>query len=157
VGRELFHIDLNGQKSIKYDQDLVFGHVTCSPPSAPSTCWSTASRAGGPRYDGPVHFDYKPSRTEDFEGVWASAAANMSTYILLAERAKAFRATPRCSGARASGVYELATPTLGEGETLTDLLADRRPPRSSTSRRSPSAASTSCGSTSSRSSTPWRR
>ena len=23
---KLFHIDLNGQRSIKYDQDLVFGH-----------------------------------------------------------------------------------------------------------------------------------
>mgnify|MGYP006171678381 CR=1 FL=1 len=28
--------------------------------------------AGG--YDGPVHFDYKPARTEDEDGVWVSAA-----------------------------------------------------------------------------------
>jgi xylose isomerase len=26
-------------------------------------------------YDGPLHFDYKPPRTEDDEGVWATAAA----------------------------------------------------------------------------------
>jgi xylose isomerase len=82
--------------------------------------------SGGPKYDGPVHFDYKPSRTESIEGVWASAAANMSTYILLKERAQAFRADPEVQAAlEASGIFELAQPTIGEGETLEDLLADR--------------------------------
>ena len=80
---------------------------------------------GGPRYEGPRHFDYKPSRTEDFGGVWDSAAANMSTYILLAERAKAFREDREVKEAlEQSGVLELSQPTLAEGETLSDLLAD---------------------------------
>ena len=58
--------------------------------------------------------------------MWASAAANMSTYILLKERAQAFRADPEVQAAlEASKVFELAQPTLGEGETLADLLADR--------------------------------
>ena len=74
---------------------------------------------GGPAYDGPRHFDYKPLRTEDIDGVWASAAANMRTYLLLKERAAAFRADPEVQEALAAArVPELARPTLAEGETL---------------------------------------
>ena len=43
---------------------------------------------------GPGHVPYKPSRTEDYDGVWASAAANMTMYRLLKERAAGFRADP---------------------------------------------------------------
>ena len=57
---------------------------------------------GGPAYDGPRHFDYKPLRTEDIDGVWASAAANMRTYLLLKERAAAFRADPEVQEALAA-------------------------------------------------------
>ena len=82
--------------------------------------------SGGTRYDGPRHFDYKPSRTEDYDGVWASAAANMTTYLLLKDRVKAYREDPEVQAAiAASRVLELAEPTLGAGETLADLLADR--------------------------------
>ncbi|HEU0181554.1 MAG TPA: xylose isomerase, partial [Agromyces mariniharenae] len=72
------------------------------------------------------HFDYKPSRTEDETGVWDSAAANMRTYLLLKERAAAFRADPEVQEAlEAAKVLELAQPTLGDGESYDDLLADR--------------------------------
>ena len=68
----------------------------------------------------------KPSRTEDKAGVWASAAANMRMYLLLKERAAAFRADPEVIEAQAAcRVAELATPTLGPGETYAGLLADR--------------------------------
>ncbi len=50
--------------------------------------------AGG--YDGPVHFDYKPSRTEDDAGVWVSAAACMRNYLILREKARRSAPTPRC-------------------------------------------------------------
>src|SRR5204863_6391641 len=82
---------------------------------------------GGTRgYDGPRHFDYKPLRTEAIDGVWASAAANMRTYLLLRERAQAFRADPEVAEAlAAAGVPDLAVPTLADGETIADLLADR--------------------------------
>jgi xylose isomerase len=81
---------------------------------------------GGPSYVGPRHFDYKPSRTEDMTGVWASAAANMRTYLLLKERAAAFHADPEVVEAMAaSRVGELREPTLAPGETYNDLLADR--------------------------------
>jgi xylose isomerase len=80
---------------------------------------------GAPAYTGPRHFDYKPSRTEDLEGVWASAAANMRTYTLLAERAKAYRADPEVRAAMAaSRVNELREPTLAPGETLAELAKD---------------------------------
>ncbi|MES1212292.1 MAG: xylose isomerase, partial [Leifsonia sp.] len=81
---------------------------------------------GGPAYDGPRHFDYKPSRTEDETGVWDSARANIANYLMLKERAAAFRADPEVQEAlKAARVDGLATPTLGKGETYDDLIADR--------------------------------
>ena len=123
---KLFHIDLNGQRGIKFDQDLVFGHGDLLNAFALVDLLEFGGPAGGPAYDGPRHFDYKPSRTEDIDGVWASAAANMSTYLLLKQRAAAFRSDPEVAEAlAASKVTELARPTLDDGETYADLLADR--------------------------------
>ena len=123
---KLFHIDLNGQRGIKYDQDLVFGHGDIHNAFALVDLLENGGPNGGPVYDGPRHFDYKPSRTEDEVGVWDSAAANMRTYLLLKERAAAFRADPEVQEALAnSRVAELAQPTLAAGETYDDLLADR--------------------------------
>ncbi|GAA4435277.1 xylose isomerase [Actinokineospora soli] len=117
---KLFHIDLNGQKGPRYDQDMVFGHGDL----LSAFFLVDLLEHGG--YDGPRHFDYKPARTEDAAGVWASAAANMRTYLLLRERAQAFRADPRVQEALVvSGLDELRAPTLGAGESLADLLADR--------------------------------
>jgi xylose isomerase len=122
---KLFHIDLNGQRGPKYDQDLVFGHGDLLSAFFTVDLLEHGAPGGGPRYDGPRHFDYKPPRTESVEGVWESAAANMRTYLLLKERAAAFRADPEVQEAlRASKVAELAQPTLRPGETYRDLLAD---------------------------------
>jgi xylose isomerase len=123
---KLFHIDLNGQRSIKYDQDLVFGHGDLLSAFFTVDLIENGFPNGGPTYDGPRHFDYKPSRTENFDGVWASAKANIDTYLLLAEKAKAYRADTRVQQACvAAGLFEAAQPTIAEGETLADLLADR--------------------------------
>ena len=123
---KLFHIDLNGQKGIKYDQDLVFGHGDLANAFALVDLLENGGANGGPSYDGPRHFDYKPSRTEDIHGVWDSAAANMRTYLLLKERAAAFRADPEVQEAlAASRVAQILEPTLAAGETYDDLLADR--------------------------------
>jgi xylose isomerase len=117
---KLFHIDLNGQRGIKYDQDLVFGHGDLL------NAFSLVDLLENGGYEGPRHFDYKPLRTEDIDGVWASAAANMRTYLLLKERAAAFRADPEVAEAlAASGVADLSTPTIKPGETIADLVADR--------------------------------
>ncbi|MEV7352081.1 xylose isomerase [Micromonospora chalcea] len=123
---KLFHIDLNGQRGIKYDQDLVFGHGDLLNAFALVDLLEHGGPNGGPAYDGPRHFDYKPSRTEDIAGVWASAEANMRTYLLLKERAAAFRTDPEVVEALAAArVAELATPTLNPGEGYRELLADR--------------------------------
>jgi xylose isomerase len=117
---KLFHIDLNGQRGVKFDQDLVFGHGDLL-----NAFFLVDLLEHDNAYQGPRHFDYKPSRTEDIAGVWVSAAANMRTYTLLKERAAAFRADPEVIEARAaSRVDELATPTLNPGESLSDLLSD---------------------------------
>jgi xylose isomerase len=117
---KLFHIDLNGQSGIKYDQDLRFGAGDLR-----QAFWlvDLLESAG---YEGMRHFDFKPPRTEDFDGVWASAAGCMRNYLVLRERSAAFRADPAVQEAlRASRLDQLALPTLGEGEDLTGLLADR--------------------------------
>ncbi|MFI9227788.1 xylose isomerase [Streptomyces rimosus] len=115
---KLFHIDLNGQSGVKYDQDLRFGAGDLR-----AAFWlvDLLETAG---YDGPRHFDFKPPRTEDPDGVWDSAAGCMRTYLILKERAAAFRADPAVQEAlRASRLDELARPTAEDG--LAALLADR--------------------------------
>ena len=123
---KLFHIDLNGQHGPKFDQDLVFGHGDLLSAFFLVDLLEGPGAHGGRAYDGPRHFDYKPGRTEDVEGVWASAAANMATYLLLKQRAQAFRADPDVQAAlQVSKVAELSVPTLSPGESYQDLLADR--------------------------------
>ncbi|MFM9141446.1 MAG: xylose isomerase [Actinomycetota bacterium] len=114
--KKLFHIDLNGQHGPKYDQDLVFGHGDLK------SAFFLVDLLDRYKYDGPKHFDYKPLRTENDEGVWASASANMRTYILLQERARAFREDPRTKAALAkSGVDELLQPTASSGESWREI------------------------------------
>ncbi|MEQ1633781.1 MAG: xylose isomerase [Planctomycetota bacterium] len=117
---KLFHIDLNGQRGIKFDQDLVFGHGDLVSAFFLVDLLETSG------YQGPRHFDYKPSRTEDLKGVWDSAAANMRTYRLLRERAAKFRQDPEVKAAmQVSRIADLGNPTLGQKETIADLLRDR--------------------------------
>ncbi|MER5886425.1 xylose isomerase [Streptomyces sp. NPDC001941] len=115
---KLFHIDLNGQNGIKYDQDLRFGAGDLR-----SAFWLVdLLETGG--YTGPRHFDFKPPRTEDSDGVWASATGCMRNYLILRERAAAFRSDPRVTEAlRAARLDQLAVPTAEDG--LAALLADR--------------------------------
>ena len=123
---KLFHIDLNGQKGPRYDQDLVFGYGDLLQAFSTVDLLENGAPGGGPTYDGDRHFDYKPLRTEDMDGVWQSALANMELYLALRERSRAFRADPEVQGAlEAARVAELGRPTLGEGETYEQLLADR--------------------------------
>jgi xylose isomerase len=117
---KLFHIDLNGQHGPRYDQDLIFGHGDLI------SAFFLVDLLENGGYEGPRHFDYKPLRTEDIDGVWASAAANMSTYLLLRDRVRKFRADPEVQEALVqSRVPELSVPTLAAGETVADLRADR--------------------------------
>jgi xylose isomerase len=116
---KLFHIDLNGQHGVKFDQDLVFGHGDLQSAFYLVDLLET----GG--YEGPRHFDYKPLRTEIGDDVWVTAAANMRTYLILKERAAAFRADPEVQEAlKAARVDQLAVPTLADGESMDDLAGD---------------------------------
>ena len=113
---KLFHIDLNGQHGPKFDQDLVFGHGDVK------SAFFLVDLLEHYKYSGPKHFDYKPARTEDDAGVWQSATSNMRTYLLLKERAIAYRNDPRVIEAmKESRVPELEVPTLAKGETWKDL------------------------------------
>jgi xylose isomerase len=112
---KLFHIDLNGQTGPRYDQDLRFGTG-----NARGAFWVVdALESGG--YDGPVHFDYKPPRTEDDDGVWVSAAACMRNYLILRDKVRAFRSDPEVVAAlAATRVDQLALrpwPTARRGGT----------------------------------------
>ncbi|MGH8877422.1 MAG: xylose isomerase, partial [Stackebrandtia sp.] len=114
--RKLFHIDLNGQHGPRFDQDLRFGAG-----NARGAFWAVDTLlAGG--YDGPIHFDFKPPRTEDDAGVWVSAAGCMRNYKILREKVRAFRADPEVHAALAAArVDQLAVPTLAETESWSDL------------------------------------
>jgi xylose isomerase len=120
---KLFHVDLNGQHGPRFDQDLRFGAGNLR-----GAFWTVdVLEAGG--YDGYLHFDYKPPRTEDIAGVWDTAAACMRNYLILREKVRAFRADPDVTEALdAARVGELAVPTLGAGETLADLRAEPHDP-----------------------------
>ena len=123
---KLFHIDLNGQKGPRYDQDLVFGYGDLLQAFSTVDLLENGAPGGGPVYDGPRHFDFKPLRTEDMAGVWESARANMELYLGLKERARAFRADPEVQEAlEAARVAELSRPTLEPGETHEELAADK--------------------------------
>ncbi|MFS2292103.1 MAG: xylose isomerase [Actinomadura sp.] len=108
---KLFHIDLNGQHGPRYDQDLRFGAG-----NARGAFW-VVDLIDQSDYDGPIHFDFKPPRTEDDQGVWESAAACMRNWLILREKVRAFRADPEVQDAlREAKVGELAQPTLADGE-----------------------------------------
>ncbi|MEI7056990.1 xylose isomerase [Nocardioides sp. CCNWLW239] len=113
---KLFHIDLNGQHGPRFDQDLRFGAGNLRGAFALVDLLETHG------YEGPRHFDFKPPRTEDEDGVWASAAGCMRNYLALKAKAAAFRSDPEVTAAlSASGLTDLATPTLAEGESLETL------------------------------------
>lgn len=119
---KLFHIDLNGQSGPKFDQDLRFGAGNVR-----DAFWVVDTLITG-GYDGPVHFDYKPARTEDDAGVWVSAAACMRNYLILREKVRAFRADPDVQQALADArVPELSVPTVADGEGWAELVAAPAP------------------------------
>lgn len=109
---KLFHIDLNDQKMSRFDQDLRFGAENQK--AAFLTVMLLEEH-----YDGPRHFDAHALRTEDEEGVWAFAKGCMRTYLILAEKAKAFRADPDVQEALAS--YRVADAGL---ESLMDFSSE---------------------------------
>ena len=116
---KLYHVDLNGQHGPRFDQDLRFGAGNLR-----GAFWTVDALENG-GYTGPRHFDYKPPRTEDIDGVWETARACMRNYLILKAKVEAFRADPEVAEALAAArVPELSEPTVAPGETLADLRAE---------------------------------
>ncbi len=117
---KLFHIDLNGQTGPRYDQDFRFGAGNVR-----GAFWVVDTLLSG-GYDGPVHFDFKTPRTEDDDGVWTAAKACMTNYLILREKALAFRTDPDVQAALAAAkLPELGQPTMADGEGWADLESAR--------------------------------
>jgi xylose isomerase len=111
---KLFHIDLNGQRIGRYDQDFRFGAEDLK---EAFLLVRLLERAG---YAGPRHFDAHAYRNEDAEGVWDFARGCMRTYLALAERVRHFDALPEVAEALAAA----SAPELGEPSTAGAQEAD---------------------------------
>jgi xylose isomerase len=115
---KLFHVDLNGQRIGRYDQDFRFGAEDLK---EAFLLVRLLERAG---YSGPRHFDAHAHRNEDPDGVWEFAAGCMRTYLALAEAARRFDALPEASDAlSAAGTPGLAEPSVGAGDSPETLKA----------------------------------
>src|SRR3954451_18883932 len=93
---KLFHIDLNAQRTGRYDQDFRFGAEDLK------EAFQLVRLLGRAGYAGPLHFDAHPYRNEDADGVWDFVARCMRTYAALAERAHHFDALPEVVAALAA-------------------------------------------------------
>ena len=106
---KLFHVDLNGQRIGRYDQDFRFGAEDLK---EAFMLVRLLERAG---YSGPRHFDAHSYRNENAEGVWDFAAGCMRTYRLLAEKAHHFDALAEVQEAlEGASAPELALSTVGD-------------------------------------------
>ena len=85
---KLFHIDLNGQKPGRYDQDLRFGSED------QKGAFFLVKLLEDAQWPGMRHFDSHAYRTEDEEGVWDFARYSMRTYLILKDKAARFNADP---------------------------------------------------------------
>lgn len=83
---KLFHIDLNGQKPGRFDQDLRFGS------DDPKAAFFLVKLLEDAKWGGMRHFDSHPYRTEDEDGVWAFAAGSMRSYLILKDKVKRWNA-----------------------------------------------------------------
>jgi len=81
---KLFHVDLNGQKMGRFDQDLRFGSEDLK------GSLMLVRLLENSEYSGPRHFDAHAYRTEDNAGVWDFARGCIRTYLILKEKAKQF-------------------------------------------------------------------
>ena len=116
---KLFHIDLNGQRIGRFDQDYRFGAEDLK---EAFLLVRLLERSG---YTGPRHFDAHAFRNEDAEGVWDFALGCMRTYLALAERARHFDGLPEVREAlEAASAPELGRASAGGSDTFETLKAE---------------------------------
>jgi xylose isomerase len=119
---KLFHIDLNGQRIGRYDQDFRFGAVGVK------DAFFLVKLLEDSGYDGVRHFDARPLRVESEEGIWDFASGCMRTYLALKERAARWAGDADIAAAEAEAkVPELALDTVGpySRERADELLGER--------------------------------
>src|SRR6059036_3609663 len=85
---KLFHIDLNGQKPGRFDQDLRFGSDDAK------GAFFLVKLLEEAKWPGMRHFDSHAYRTEDEDGVWDFASGSMRTYLILKDKVARFNADP---------------------------------------------------------------
>ncbi|MGH9312713.1 MAG: xylose isomerase, partial [Vicinamibacterales bacterium] len=122
---KLFHIDLNDQKFLRFDQDLRFGSESIK------ELFFLVKLLEESGYDGSRHFDAHAYRTEGAEGVWDFARGCMRTYLILKDKACRFRDDREIQAllAEISHVQENGVPgpyTRERAQTLKDQAFDRQ-------------------------------
>jgi xylose isomerase len=90
--KKLFHIDLNGQKVGRFDQDLRFGQEDYK------TNFFLVKLLEDKGYSGPKHFDAHALRTSDVNDVWEFAKGCMRTYLIFKEKVQKFNNDPEIQG-----------------------------------------------------------
>jgi xylose isomerase len=85
---KLFHIDLNDQNYVRFDQDWRFGMQSIK------QSFFLVKFLEEVGYAGSRHFDAHALRTEDYEGVKDFARGCMRSYLALKEKARRFQADP---------------------------------------------------------------
>ncbi len=122
---KLFHIDLNAQRTGRYDQDFRFGAEDLKEAFA---LVRLLERAG---YAGPRHFDAHPYRNEDEDGVWEFVRGCMRTYTALAEKARHFDSLPEVrealAAASAPDLAQASSAGLTEADALKAQAAELDP------------------------------
>jgi xylose isomerase len=119
---KLFHIDLNAQRVGRYDQDFRFGAVGVK------DAFFVVKLLEDAGYDGPRHFDARPLRVENEDGVWDFASGCMRTYLALADKARRFNEDREIQAAlEETKVAQLAEPTTEpySREAVDALLAEQ--------------------------------
>jgi xylose isomerase len=110
---KLFHIDLNGQKPGRFDQDLRFGS------DDPRAAFFLVKLLEDARWPGMRHFDSHAYRTEDEDGVWDFALGSMRTYLILKDKAARFGRDPEIQQL----LGELRTRAAGTAERFSEARA----------------------------------
>ncbi len=118
--RKLFHIDLNGQRIGKFDQDFRFGSEGIR------DAFYLVRLLEEANWNGMRHFDAHAYRTETSDGVWEFACGCMRTYLILREKAARFNQDVEIQAAlEEAKVMQLLETTI-DGPLTTESIASLR-------------------------------